>query len=50
MLLIEIFFQKKNNKLKNVKNELWVKVQKWVQTITPRAHRGNKYFRAQFWD
>ena len=27
-----------------------VKVQKLVQTITPRAHRGNKYFQAQFWD
>ena len=21
-----------------------------VTTITPRAHRGNNYFRAEFWD
>ena len=28
----------------------WVKVQKWVKTITPGVRRGNKYFRAQFWD
>ena len=27
-----------------------VKVKIWVQTITLGAHRGNKYFRAQFWD